>query len=172
MKKHPARTVALAVALAACLLFTAATAASFLLLHFDLVRGVYSYDPRSQQPSTLFLSNRPEQILVESLARQTEKDGSYPPGEKRKLVRVEPLHVELATYSDWASEARVTVRLEYSDGTSAIELFRFRDSGSEGILMPVAPGGEMSIHARFGNLGECSSEGPGKSYCGLNLGGS
>ncbi len=172
MEKHRVPTLALAAIPAACLLFAAAIAASFLLFHFDPVRGIYSYDPRSGQPSTLFLSNRPEQVLVESLAKQTQRDGSYPPGEKRELVRVEPVHVELATYSDWATEAKVTVRLEYNDGTSVTELFRFRDSGSEGMLMPVAPGGEMSIHARFGHLGDCLREGQGKSYCALDLGGS
>jgi hypothetical protein len=117
---------------------------------------------------SFFLSTRPDEVLVQTLASQVEPGGSYPAGVKAKLIKVEPIRVEVATYSDWAAEARVTTRLYYQDGTIATEVFRFRDAGSEGMPMPIAPGMEMSIHARFGQLAGCLSDGVGMSYCGLN----
>jgi hypothetical protein len=156
-----------AVALAGLTLVLAATLL-LSVLHFNPVIGVYSYDPRHEQPNEFFLRNRPDDVLVQTLAKQIERDGSYPPGSTVKLVRIEPIHVDLATYSDWATEARVTARLYYEDGTASMEVFRFRDAGSEGMLMPIAPGMEMSIRAQFGRLAGCTREQPGASYCGLD----
>lgn len=169
MKQNRVHAIILATALGGCLLLSFALFASLFVVHFNPLTGVYFYDPQNDRPNSFFLSNRPERILVQSLLKQVERDGGYPPGEKRKLIKVEPVRVDLATYSDWATEAKVTTRLQYQDGTVFLEVFRFRDSGSEGMLMPVVPGGEMSIHARFGNLGECSREGLDSSYCALKL---
>ncbi len=164
-KKPKALTLILATALLTCLLFGLALGATISLMHFDPSTGVYSYDPQKEEPNSFFLANRPERLLTQSLMMQSERDGGFPSGAKRKLVKIEPVRVDLATYSDWAAEASVMARLEYDDGTVSVEMFRFRDTGSEGMLMPIAPGGEMSVHARFDRLGDCKSDGVGKSYC-------
>jgi hypothetical protein len=142
-------------------------------IHFNALTGVYTYDPRREQPNGFFLSNKPDEVLVQTLTQQIATDGSYPAGATQKIIRVEPIRVEVSTYSDWAAEARVTTRLTYQDGAVATEVFRFRDAGSNGMVMPIAPGMEMSIHARFGRLAGCQPDPPagtGASYCGLDMG--
>jgi hypothetical protein len=138
------------------------------VIHFNPVTGVYSYDPRTEQPNSFFLQNRPDDVLVQTLMRQIEKDGSYPAGATSKLTKVEPVHVDLSIYSDWAAEAKVTTRLYYDDGSVTTEVFRFFDVGSMGMFMPFVPGQELSTHAYFDRLARCASEGPGVSYCGVD----
>ncbi len=140
-----------------------------LVAHFNPLTGVYSYDPRHEEPNGFFVVNRPEATLAQKIKQQIAQAGSYPPGIEDRIVGIEPVRVDVATYSDWAAEARVTTQLVYANGTVATEVFRFRDAGSEGMLMPIAPGTEMSIRARFGNLADCVPQEPGKSYCDIKL---
>ncbi len=144
-----------------------AVAAGLYVLHFNPFTGTYSYDPRTETPISFFALNRPEEVLVQTLQRQIARDGSYPAGGAQKLIAIEPVRVEVSIYSDWAAFARVTTRLHYQDGSVSTEAFRFRDAGSLGMLNPIAPGGEMSIYPRFGNLGDCQPEAAGSSYCGF-----
>ena len=138
------------------------------LRQFNLVTGIYTYDPRTDQPSSLFLANRPDVVFLDVLTKQIEKDGTYPPSTKAKVVKVEPIKVDVSTYTDWQAEAYVTTRLDYADGTSRVEEFRFHSGGSEGAWLPIV--GDITIRAVFGRLVGCKEildEPAGKSVCGL-----
>jgi hypothetical protein len=89
------------------------------LRQFNLATGVYTYNPRTDQPSSLFLVNRPDGVLLDTLAKQIEKDGTYPPNAKAKVTKVEPIKVDVTTYTDWQAYAYVTTQLVYADGTSS-----------------------------------------------------
>jgi hypothetical protein len=134
---------------------------------FNAVTGIYTYDPRTDQPSNLFLANRPDVVLFDALSKQIEKDGTYPPNARAKVVKVEPVKVDVSTYTDWQAYAYVTTRLEYADGTTRFEEFRFHSGGSEGAWLPFV--GDITIRAQYRRLAGCREipEEPSKSVCGL-----
>jgi hypothetical protein len=139
-----------------------------LIIHFNPLTGVYTYDPRTDQPSQLLLANRPDLVFVDVLTKQIERDGTYPPYAKATVVRVEPIRVAVSTYTDFQAYAFVTTRLDDADGTSRVEEFRFQSVSSEGISLPVVSG--ITYHAYFARLGWCkvvSEEPAGKSVCGI-----
>jgi hypothetical protein len=166
VKRSRVRAVVIAISVVGCLLVLV-VAFGLYALHFNPFTGTYSYDPRTEKPIGFFALNRPEDVLVQTLQRQIARDGSFPAGDAQKLIAIEPVRVEVSIYSDWAASARVTTRLHYQDGSVSTEAFRFRDAGSLGMLNPIAPGGEMKIYPRFGNLGDCQPEAAGSSYCGF-----
>ncbi len=157
----------LILALVGCLLVAIVGYLLVLISHFNPVTGIYTYDPRTAQPSSLFLANRPDVVLFDTLTKQIEKDGTYPPSAKAKVVKVEPVKVDLSTYTDFQAYAYVTTRLDYADGSSRFEEFYFHSGGSEGAWLPIV--GDVTIRAVFGRLVGCREipEEPSKSECGL-----
>lgn len=131
--------------LVVCLFVTVAGVLLVLITHFNPLTGVYTYDPRTDQPSQLLLANRPDLVFVDALTKQLERDGTCPPNATAKVVRVEPIQVAVSTYTDWQAYAFVTTRLDYADGTSRVEEFRFHSVGSEGIWLPLV--GDITNHA-------------------------
>lgn len=138
------------------------------LRQFNLATGIYTYDPRTDQPSSLFLANRPDVVLLDILTKQIEKDGTYPPSVKAKVVKVEPIRVDVSTYTDWQAYAFVTTRFDYADGTSRVEEFRFHSVSSGGAWLPIV--GDITIRAYYARLVGCKEipeEPAGKSVCGI-----
>src|SRR5260221_1210640 len=88
-------------ALVACLLVFIAGMLLVQISHFNPLTGVYTYDPRTDQPSRLVLANRPDLVLVDALTKQLERDGTYPPNAPSNVVSVEPIRVDVSTYTDW-----------------------------------------------------------------------
>jgi hypothetical protein len=141
------------------------------LSHFNPLSGTYTYDPRTDNPSDFFLANRPDVVLVDTLTKQIEREGTYPPNATAKVAKITPLKVDINTYTDWQAYAYIQTRLDYADGTARVETFRFHSGGSEGMLWPLSLGGEITYHAAYGRLAECSelpSEPPGQAVCGLD----
>jgi hypothetical protein len=139
-----------------------------LITHFNPLTGVYTYDPRTDQPSRLVLANRPDLVFIDALTKQLERDGTYPPNATANVVRVEPIRVAVSTYTDWQAEAFVTTRLDYADGSSRVEEFRFHSVGSEGAWLPLV--GDITYHAFYARLAGCKEipdEPAGKSVCGI-----
>ena len=164
MKRHRILVSALVV----CLLVALAGVWLALIVHLNPLTGVYTYDPRTNQPSNLVLANRPDLVFVDVLTKQIETDGTYPPYAKAKVVRVEPIRVAVSTYTDFQAYAFVTTRLDYADGTSRVEEFRFQSASSDGISLPLVNG--ITYHAFFARLGRCEvipEEPAGKSVCGI-----
>ena len=140
------------------------------ITHFNPLTGVYTYDPRTDQPSDLIVANRPDLVFLDVLTKQIEKDGTYPPNAAAKVVKVEPIQVAVSTYTDWQAFAFVTTRLDYADGTSRVEEFRFHSVGSNGsprAWLPMV--GEITYHSYYDRLIGCNQipDEPGKSVCGI-----
>ncbi|MCA1554562.1 MAG: hypothetical protein LC737_09310 [Chloroflexi bacterium] len=135
------------------------------LTHFDLATGIYNYDPRSEEPSRLFLVNRPDHVLLDVLTKQLQRDGTYPPESRSQVINVQPLRVDVSTYTDWQAYAYITTRLNYADGTWRIIEFRFHSLGSGGIPLPII--NDVTIRAYFARVRECRPESEHKSVCGL-----
>lgn len=136
------------------------------LRQFNLATGVYTYDPRTDQPSSLFLVNRPDAALLDILTKQIEKDGTYPPNAKTKVTKVEPIKVDVTTYTDWQAYAYVITRLDYADGTSRVEEFRFHSVSSGGAWLPFI--GDIAIASYYARLIGCKQipdEPTGNSVC-------
>ena len=154
-----------------CLALVIAAAVFIRVTHFNPLTGTYTYDPRTDQPSGFFLANRPDFVLVDALTKQIQRDGTYPPNAAAKVVKITPLNVDIGTYTDWQAYAYIRTRLDYADGTTRVETFRFHSGGSQGMLWPLSPGGEITYHAIYGRLTECSElpdEPSGQAVCGLN----
>jgi hypothetical protein len=155
-------------ALVACLLVSIAGVLLVQMTHFNPLTGIYTYDPRTDQPSRLVLANRPDLVLVDALTKQLARDGTYPPNAAVSVTGVEPIQVAVSTYTDWQAYAFVTTRLDYANGTARIEEFRFHSVASEGASLPYHI--DLTYHAFYGRLAECSEipgEPAGKSVCGL-----
>jgi hypothetical protein len=137
------------------------------ITHFNPITGVYTYDPRTDQPSSLILANRPDLVLLDVLTNQINRDETYPPTAVAKVVKIEPIRVEVSTFTDFQAYAFVTTRFYYADGASRVEEFRFQSVSSDGISLPIING--FTYHAFFGRLSQCNilpSE-PGKSVCAI-----
>jgi hypothetical protein len=136
-----------------------------LITHFNPLTGVYTYDPRTDQPSDLILANRPDLVFLDVLTKQIEKDGTYPPNAAATVVKVEPIQVAVSTYTDWQAFAFLTTRLDYADGTSKVEEFSFHSVGSQRAWLPIV--GEITYHNYYARLIGCNEipDEPGKSTC-------
>jgi hypothetical protein len=143
------------------------------LAHFNPLTGTYTYDPRTDTPSNFFLANRPEVVLVDTLTKQIQRDGTYPPNATTPVAKITPLKVDISTYTDWQAYAYINTRLDYTDGTVRIETFRFHSSGSEGMVLvwPLSLVADITFHATYGRLTSCQelpNELPPQAACGLD----
>jgi hypothetical protein len=161
--KNRLLTLGVVVSLAVCFIGYLLVSVS----HYNFTTGFYSYDPRTDEPSGIFLANRPDRVLVEALTKQVGRDGTYPPAippnKKVRVIKVEPIRVDIGAQTDWQAYAYVTTRLDYEDGTSRLEEFRFHSSESGGVWLPNI--GDVTIRAYYRALADCGEESPGKSIC-------
>ena len=154
-------------ALVVCLLVSMVGVLLIQITHFNPLTGIYTYDPRTDKPSPLILANRPDLVFVEVLTKLLAKDGTYPPSAIVEVIKVEPIRVAISTYTDWQAYAFVMARLDYADGTSRVEEFRFHSVSSEGIELPYF---DITYHAFYARLTGCQEVpdlGVGQSVCGI-----
>jgi hypothetical protein len=148
-----------------------ATVALFWLTsHFNPLTGVYTYDPRTDQPGDLVLASRPDVVFVEALTKQIERDETYPPDAASKVVAIMPIRVALSLHTDWQVYAYVTTRLNYADGTSRVEEFRFFSQNQQRAWLPWV-GDIVAYHVYYAPLTGCQ-EAPGQpaqSVCDMQL---
>ncbi|MBV9786734.1 MAG: hypothetical protein JOZ51_01060 [Chloroflexi bacterium] len=128
-----------------------------------ITSGMYTYDPRRDQPSHLIVENRPEMVLLATLQQQIAQDGTYPPDAALRIVALEPTKVELQIGTDWHAIAYVTMLLRYDNGIEQHEIFEFQSLDSEGFDLPLLP--DIALHNTFRPLTACRKITLDKSYC-------
>lgn len=130
-----------------------------------LASGMYTYDPRRDQPSRYIVENRPEAVLLTTLQQQIARDGTYPRDAPARIVALEPTNVELQINTDWHAVAYVTMLLRYEDGTEHQENFEFQSLNSQSFDLPLLP--DIALRNTFGNVMTCRKITAAKSYCSI-----
>lgn len=107
------------------------------------------YDPRSQQPNTMFIEQPPEPFVVQYIQDQVTQYGTFPPGATSHVVSVTPTLVTAAGFnSDWHVTAHVYIDVGYINGSVQQQIFNVMANGSRSLLF------DDTMYASFGPLGQ------------------
>jgi hypothetical protein len=136
--------------------------------HYNPITGMYTYNPRVDEPSSWVLENRPETVLVDEILPRILENGTYPASARSLLVDVEAMRVRLNLRTDWQVVAHVTTWLHYADGTTQPHEFSFHSMNASSTDNPLFL---VAFHAKYGASSSvrCSPDPgtPGVSYCNL-----
>lgn len=101
-------------------------------LYWALTSGYYRYDPRHETPPAGLMRERPEDSLHYFLdATLRACSGVYPASLHRKIARYEVESVEYFGKTDYHAFSNVHTRLYFTDGGSALAIFRFEAGHNE-----------------------------------------
>lgn len=92
------------------------------LSRINLQTGYYSYDPRSQAPDPLIMENRPEEIVLKSIAEGVKANGTYPREAGSKVTKYAAVQVSGDVRSNLL-KTYVDVIIYYEDGKQNTLLF-------------------------------------------------
>ncbi|MCC7106068.1 MAG: hypothetical protein IT307_13070 [Chloroflexi bacterium] len=144
---------------------------------FDWRTGIYSYDPRGPVAPSIFLANRPDEVLARYLDAAILARGQSPSRsadrlsrDSRRAVSYEITRVDISPVTDWHAYAEIHVFVTYEGGATHQELFRFPSNGSSGGFLPFI--GEVATDNRYPELTGCSRSrpDPGTWNCGRGPG--
>jgi hypothetical protein len=118
----------------------------------SFLRGTCVYDPRTQHPSSMFISQPPEQPIVQYIRDQIKVGGTFPITATSSVLSVTPIWVYAEGFNnDLHIYARVRVQVQYTDSTD--RYFEFDLNAREDTqLFGIA---NSTMWARFKPISEC-----------------
>jgi hypothetical protein len=118
----------------------------------SFLRGTCEYDPRTEKPSSLFISNSPEQFVVQYIEDQMKIGGTFPISVSSSVLSVTPIWVHADGFNtDLHIWTRVRVRVQYLDSTD--RYFEFDLNAQEDTQLFGIESSTML--ARFKPISEC-----------------
>jgi hypothetical protein len=120
----------------------------------SFLRGTCEYDPRTEKPSSLFISKPPDQPIVQYIQDQIKLGGTFPITAASSVLSVTPIWVYAEGFNtDLHIYARVRVQVHYADSTDRyfeFDLNAQQDTQLFGIE-------SSTMLARFKPIGACGA---------------
>ena len=118
----------------------------------SFLRGTCGYDPRTQQPSSMFIAQPPEQFVVQYIQDEIKQYGTYPITATSTVSSVVATWVHAHGFNtDWLVQADVIVLVQYN--TEAERHFDFELMGQTArTLLGIE---NTTMFVGFGPLREC-----------------
>jgi hypothetical protein len=101
----------------------------------SFLHGTCQYDPRTQHPNFLFVSQPPEQAVARYVRDQVQRSGTFPITSTQQVASIEPVWVSAwGFYTDWHVQADVRLRISYSGGNEEEFNFELLEKSASTIL--------------------------------------
>lgn len=118
----------------------------------SFLRGTCEYNPRTEKPSSLFISNPPEQPIVQYIENQIKIGGTFPISATSPVLSVTPIWVHADGFNtDLHIWTRVRVQVQYANYTD--RYFEFGLNAQEDTRLFGIESSTM--FARFKPISEC-----------------